>query len=85
MSSHTPGPYGHAMLVVGNEDFNGPVERRIKCDKCDDFFPVKDSEPGVRVNLATGERSKGPAGMLQFYTCNCGTFLVGIQGMSILK
>ena len=72
------------MLAIGNDELNGPIERRIKCEQCNDFFPVKDSEKSRKLN-ADGEWEDGPAGLLQFYTCNCGTFLVGIQGKSIVQ
>jgi hypothetical protein len=73
------------MLAVGNDELNGPIERRVKCDTCDDFFPVKDSEMSQRWNSDTERWEDGEKGVLQFYTCNCGTFLVGIKGQSILK
>ena len=73
------------ILAIGNDELGGPVERRIKCHKCDDFFPIKDSEMSKRWNYETDSWEDGEAGTLQFYTCNCGTFLVGIKGKSLLK
>lgn len=73
------------MFAIGNEEFSGPVERRVKCHKCDYFFPVKDSEMSKRWNNDTEQWEDGEVGTLQFYTCNCGTFLVGIKGQSIIK
>ena len=72
------------MLAIGNDELNGPVDRRVKCDVCDGFFPVKDSEKSKRWNYDTQSWDEGEKGILQFYTYGCGTFLVGVKGQSII-
>jgi hypothetical protein len=74
---------GVDMLAIGEGELGGPVERRVRCEECDDFFPVKDSEKSRKWNSETGEWEDGEAGLLQYYKCGCGVFLVGLGGRSI--
>ena len=72
-------------MTFGLDEIGGPVERRVRCEVCDEFFPVKDTEMSRRLNRETGEYESNPNGfVLQYFKCHCGMFLLGINNKSVM-
>ena len=62
------------MISFTEDELGNRVPKFARCEKCRAYFEVKNSVS-----------QDGTVGTLQFFTCDCGTFLVGLKGRKLPK
>lgn len=60
------------MISFTEDELGDKVPKTERCEKCNADFPVKNSIS-----------KDGTVGTLQYFTCDCGTFLVGLKGRKL--
>jgi len=78
-----PDTDGVPFVAIGEEELGGPLGKTVRCERCGKRHAVENSNGGKRWSYATSGWIDVQAGLLQFYKCGEGLFLVGINGREI--
>ncbi len=70
---------GVPFVAITDNELGEKLGYSIDCPHCGNKHAVESSGPS-KVFHPDGTESVGPAGLLQFYTCNGTAYLIGIKG-----